>query len=475
MAYASGAAHYHRLPAMRSMFQPLIRKLISKMLRREVWGYWYMTSQSGVGADPDLKELRRPWADPVCKENIMYSGHLLLMVSLFSMLFNDERFDKPDSLVFDWDPIFFGLGPERFTYDRRKLQETILKEMERGDWMGVCCEPNMVFIVCNQFPLIAMRYNDVFNNTNVIDEILPKYKAAWAKRGMIAENGLYRQHYAPKRDRVHDNDEVGHSAWISAFMAWNSDFVLSMFPSISSGFLYKIGDRINIRPSPVANAIRDTVKKEGGDPESPSVVARAQEAAAGRKQTRRKYMGPVFGHVAQGLSEVVGSPDLDALLLHADTYLHPSWAKGGLYYARCDQYWDDEGNYTYGEPYSGNAAIGYARLNVKRGQKQMWDHPWMREEVEQRPWVDRLGFEMDVDCLRGRWDDEKKAMNVALRTWNGSKVDVKPVVRNLPPGTYGIYVDGELRSVAEVTSPCDQITVELAVGGQDVEFVLLRA
>ena len=71
MSYAAGAAHYHHLPAMRSMFQPLIRKLISKMLRREVWGYWYMTSQSGVVADPDLKKLRKPWADPVCRENIM--------------------------------------------------------------------------------------------------------------------------------------------------------------------------------------------------------------------------------------------------------------------------------------------------------------------------------------------------------------------------------------------------------------------
>jgi hypothetical protein len=71
MAYAAGAAHYHRLPAMRSMFQSLIRKLIGKMLRREVWGYWYLTSQSGTRMDPDLKELRKPWADPVCKENIM--------------------------------------------------------------------------------------------------------------------------------------------------------------------------------------------------------------------------------------------------------------------------------------------------------------------------------------------------------------------------------------------------------------------
>ncbi|TKA43442.1 hypothetical protein B0A55_13379, partial [Friedmanniomyces simplex] len=166
---------------MRSMFKPLIRKLIYKMLRREVWGYWYMTSQSGVGADPDLKELRKPWADP-------YSGHLLLMISLFSMLFSDGEFDKSDSLVFNWDPIFFGMGPESFKYNRLTLQQAILTQMEQGGWMGVCCEPNMVFIVCNQFPLIATRYTDVFNGTNMIDDVLPKYKAAWDKRGMMAEN-----------------------------------------------------------------------------------------------------------------------------------------------------------------------------------------------------------------------------------------------------------------------------------------------
>lgn len=73
MAYAAGAAHYHRLPAMRAMFKTLLGKLIHKMLRREVWSYWYLTSQGGVMGDPDLKELRKPWADPVVRENIMVS------------------------------------------------------------------------------------------------------------------------------------------------------------------------------------------------------------------------------------------------------------------------------------------------------------------------------------------------------------------------------------------------------------------
>lgn len=75
MAYASGATHFHRLPALRSVFKPLIHKLIMKMFRREVWSYWYLTSQSGSLVDPNLKELRKPWADPVCKENIMVRSY----------------------------------------------------------------------------------------------------------------------------------------------------------------------------------------------------------------------------------------------------------------------------------------------------------------------------------------------------------------------------------------------------------------
>lgn len=70
MCYAAGAAHFHHLPAMRSMLKTLMKKIISKMLGVDVWDYWFLTSQSGIRVDPDLKELRRPWADPVCKENI---------------------------------------------------------------------------------------------------------------------------------------------------------------------------------------------------------------------------------------------------------------------------------------------------------------------------------------------------------------------------------------------------------------------
>jgi len=80
MTYAAGSAHYHRLPALRSIFKNLLEQLIHKMLRREVWGYWYLTSQSGKLVDPDLVEMRKPWADPNKQENIMVSAYNTKMV-----------------------------------------------------------------------------------------------------------------------------------------------------------------------------------------------------------------------------------------------------------------------------------------------------------------------------------------------------------------------------------------------------------
>ena len=75
------------------------------------------------------------------------------MISLYTMLFHDHRYDEKNSILFDWHPVFYGLGRETYSYTRLSLQKAILEQMEQSNWMGVCCEPNMVFIVCNQFPV----------------------------------------------------------------------------------------------------------------------------------------------------------------------------------------------------------------------------------------------------------------------------------------------------------------------------------
>jgi hypothetical protein len=74
------------------------------------------------------------------------------------MLFGDDEFEKPGSIKFVWDPLFYGLGREEFSYNAGSLQDAILAEMEKNGWIGVCCEPNAVFVVCNQFPVTLSKF-----------------------------------------------------------------------------------------------------------------------------------------------------------------------------------------------------------------------------------------------------------------------------------------------------------------------------
>ena len=80
------------------------------------------------------------------------------MISLYEMLFDSDDYEQEGSIAFNWDPIFWGFGPEKFQYSRRSIQDAILKEMEMNGWVGVCCEPNMVFVVCNQSPVSGEQH-----------------------------------------------------------------------------------------------------------------------------------------------------------------------------------------------------------------------------------------------------------------------------------------------------------------------------
>ncbi|RFU27562.1 hypothetical protein B7463_g8784, partial [Scytalidium lignicola] len=420
MAYAAGAAHYHHLPALRSVFKTLIRSLISKMLRREVWGYWYLASQSGKFVDPDITELRKPWADPIRRENIMYSGHLLLIVSLYAMLFDDHEFENEDSVVFNWNPIFYGMGPEKFSYTRKSLQQSIVDEMERNGWMGVCCEPNSIFVVCNQFPLIAMRYNDSTYGSHLVGEILAKYQAAWKAKGMFASNGLMMDWYRPKQDDMVLPKSIGFTAWAGAFMnSWNSSQVRSAYPTQALGFLSPSEPGYyNLNPPPVALTIRNLVATEGADPKDRITIEKARNIVAAQPKGPSPPFGqPTFGYVVQWLSEMGDKEPLNGLFNHADEYMNPTWEKGGLYYPRNDTASDSDGNWTHVDPFTGNAAIGYARLNVSDGQKRMWDAPWKAQDIAARPCISDIDLNSGVDFLRGTWIDELAAFVLTLKAW----------------------------------------------------------
>jgi Linalool dehydratase/isomerase len=152
-----------------------------------------------------------------------------------------------------------------------------------------------------------------------------------------------------------------------------------MYSSTGDGFLHRVDGRINVHPPVVANAIKEIIAKEGGQHDSPTIIARAREMTANAELSKKPYLSPTFGYIAQWLSEVAGPPDLDALLRHADTYLNPSWSKGGLYYARCDTGWDREGNYTCVEPYTGECGD-----RIRSAQCERWAEEDVGSAVDER-------------------------------------------------------------------------------------------
>ncbi|KEF59604.1 uncharacterized protein A1O9_04450 [Exophiala aquamarina CBS 119918] len=478
MVYASSITHYHRLPALRGVFKPLIRRLIHKMLRRDVWGYWFNTSLGGKAIDPSLEKLREPWPDPVIRENIMYSGHLLLMTSLYAMLFDDDEFEKPGSIVFDWNPLCWGLGPEKFTYSNPELQKIIVAEMEKNGWLGVCCEPNLVFIICNQYPLIAIRYNDIRNKTSELDPILMKYLAAWKKKGMIGPTGLFSSYWVVKQDHVVRCDDLLHTAWAGTVLnTWNSDLVKSLAEKQLLGFITKIDGKVRLQTANVGNAIR----KLGAEKPQEYPVDSARTVLEAVALTKNPDSGlpdaqdknPVFGHTVEFLSELGREDLLSGLLDYADACLRPIWENGGLFYPRQDTLLSENGDWDYMDPYTGNTSIGYARLNVVDGQKKMFEKPWTSESLAQAPYVDNVDLSQGVDFLRGEWVEEHAALVVTMRSWDGKTHRVVPQINNLH-GNWAVYICGRLQREEHVSDgTCLRVPIE--VGPQEeMDLVLLR-
>lgn len=114
------------------------------------------------------------------------------------------------------------------------------------------------------------------------------------------------------------------------------------------------------------------------------------------------YTQPTYGYVVEWLSELGKTTELNALLDYADKRLNPTWEKGGLYYPRNDEKVDEDVNRTHMCPFTGNAAVGYARLNVEDGQKKMWDRHWTKEDEAKRPYVEDFDFSQGVDCFKRR-------------------------------------------------------------------------
>ncbi|WP_051342701.1 hypothetical protein [Pseudonocardia spinosispora] len=348
MIYALALTHRHRLPAAPGLFQPTIQRLIDKLLEPEVWMYWRDTSRGGAPLNAHLTDqLKEEW-DPVARDNIMYSAYVQSVALLHDYLFDSDRYARPDSLTFQHWSFFWGGEEKRFGYDRESLNDLVYWQMVQNGYMGVACEPNCVFQICNQPAILGFRLHDLITGGDRAAEVVAGYEKAWSEFGRLDETGHYNMMVVEDSRMIVPNGERQPwvDAWCGALMnMWNRDFVRGNYPRQVTDFVV---------PGPDGTL---TVASPERDMPVP-------------------YDWCDLGWTTAWVSEMGDVERLSGLLAYADRYLSPTWADGGLYYPRNDTRSDDEGNLREVEPMTGNVLFGYARLNVPDGLWGLYNEPW---------------------------------------------------------------------------------------------------
>jgi len=374
MAYALGLAHVHRLPAAPAVFRKPFEQLIAKILSPDVWTYWHYVSTGNGPLNNSLGELPPRW-NPVEADNIMYSAYVQSMALMFHYLFGDAKYAADGALTMRLQPLFWGADGQHFPYDERKLNEHLYWTMVQKGYLGIACEPNCVFQICNQVPILGFRLHDMIYGGDVAKEVTDGYLRAWSEFGILDSGGHYnivvqeREHALVKRPPLPWAD-----FWLGALMhAWNPEFVKANYP-------HQI----------------ERWSKDGPDgtlwidPAIPPV-------GFGKELSNARD----FGWAAACASEVGDADTLQRLLAYADRFLNPIWQNGAYFYQRRDEWFDQQGQLSAMDPHTGNALLAYARLNVPDGLHKLYDKPWDEGHFHEPALVDMPD---DLDVYAARYD-----------------------------------------------------------------------
>tara|TARA_R110002096_G_scaffold17317_2_gene60109 strand:+ start:1737 stop:3317 length:1581 start_codon:yes stop_codon:yes gene_type:complete len=401
---ALALGHYHRLPNAPGVFKPIFEKLIHKLLLPGVWVYWQYVSQAGApnGNAHLWGKLPGQW-DPVKKDNIMYSAYLMLLTRLYHYLFDDDRYTAKGALTMSINPFTFGENMV-FEYDEESLSETIYWQMVENGYLGVACEPNCIFQVCNQPSILAFRCEDFIKGTSRADEVTEGYLKAWDEFGLTGENGHSIVNIAHDSRTPIPNalPWLWSDAWLAALMhAWNPEHVRNTYPGQLEEFLI---------PGPDGTcAIRlwEPIDLRG----SMETIDTAD-----------------FGWAAAAASELGDEATLSGLLSHADRYMNPTWPNGGLYYPRNDTRYDEDGILRQVEPITTNALLPYARLNVANGLREFYTRPWTSDHFGE-PLITKVSA--NVDVLEARYDAGAQDMRFTLAARADGAGDAKLRIENV--------------------------------------------
>jgi len=157
--YALSLYQHVHVPAFRAYLCDAQRNLILKHRDSRVWGYWPLENAWG-SFDRN--------ADPMGRDNVMFTGFVATQIAAFESASGDRRFSQAGSLVFE------RRGRECFRHDLPDMVHTLCRNIETSRFGLIACEPNWIFPLCNSIAFAAIQYHDALR----WEELAPQLSAA---------------------------------------------------------------------------------------------------------------------------------------------------------------------------------------------------------------------------------------------------------------------------------------------------------
>ncbi|MDD4102307.1 MAG: hypothetical protein PHU80_06710 [Kiritimatiellae bacterium] len=157
-----------RTPAYVGLTGRVISNAVARVADRKAWGYIRSYWKD------------EPWfPDPCARGNVMYTGHLMMLMALHEALSGERTFNSCGvDLV--WD------ATNRFNYTSKRLAEITARQIMEGDG-GITCEPGLVFFACNNHPHVTFRLLEGMGYGDWRSE--SRKWEAWALAGLRATAG----------------------------------------------------------------------------------------------------------------------------------------------------------------------------------------------------------------------------------------------------------------------------------------------
>ena len=394
--YALSMAQYHKVPAHRDLYLEASSRLIEKMMHRDVWQYWARMSQQEIGgADQDgnravyRDDSWEGWIDPNIKSNIMYSGHLLQMVSLHESLFGDHRYDEPGSLSFVFPAIEYGDEPLRMNYDHERLATVIYDQFVASDFLGIECELGAIYTECNQHPTLGLIQYDQTHGTDYSAEVQREFSKTIHEREFISPETHTTMFYLDVRA---DKVIPAATKWSPIGMAWSDGW---------NGQAHHVWDRQYIK-----------------DLYSHQVKLYIPGMFRGEPGSDMGWTSSFdFGWFAVLAAEVGDMKTVATMLEYADEHFGPTWRDGGLYYPHTPDYREnynrDENGFIHNiSPVTGNVLVAMTRLNPGDGLWTLYNKP-RDERYFSDPFVSDVEY-IEANVTQAVYDRDKAALIVTL-------------------------------------------------------------